>query len=71
MSGVNGSAAPAAVDPVPSTSAEPTGQADEGRCRACPHPWAEHGALDARFCDATFAHSHDRGCICRPVARRA
>ncbi|WP_181783029.1 RGCVC family protein [Pseudonocardia pini] len=40
---------------------------DEGaRCLACVHLWSEHGPLDVRFCTATLAKHHDRGCICTP-----
>ncbi|WP_208113942.1 RGCVC family protein [Actinomycetospora succinea] len=35
-------------------------------CSVCPHPWAAHDALGARFCLATIAAVRTRGCICRP-----
>ncbi|MDD7942673.1 RGCVC family protein [Actinomycetospora lutea] len=34
-------------------------------CAVCPHPWAAHDALGARFCSATVASALARGCICR------
>ena len=44
---------------------------DEGpRCLACVHLWSEHSPIDARFCTATLAMSHERGCICDPVPGR-
>jgi hypothetical protein len=33
-------------------------------CSACGHPWAEHDQIAARFCAATTAGRHDRGCVC-------
>jgi hypothetical protein len=38
---------------------------DEGpRCLACVHLWSDHSAVDVRYCTATLAMSHERGCIC-------
>ncbi|GAA1847781.1 hypothetical protein GCM10009836_29270 [Pseudonocardia ailaonensis] len=61
MSTVNGASVDRPVD-------EGVEAAD--RCRACPHPWAGHGALDRRFCTATLSLSHRRGCICGPAIGR-
>ena len=33
-------------------------------CSVCAHPRAAHDAIAARFCDATVAGRHDRGCVC-------
>lgn len=41
----------------------PTGQAVLA-CSACPHPWAQHDQIAARFCAATMVGHHERGCIC-------
>jgi hypothetical protein len=38
--------------------------ADPRACAACPHAVAAHDALGARFCAATAAAGHRRGCIC-------
>ncbi|AXB48168.1 RGCVC family protein [Amycolatopsis albispora] len=33
-------------------------------CPACAHPLDAHDPLGNRFCAATVASGHDRGCIC-------
>ncbi|MBE1468640.1 RGCVC family protein [Kibdelosporangium phytohabitans] len=33
-------------------------------CRVCPHPWDAHDPIGVRFCTATAASGHDRGCVC-------
>ncbi|RZS43820.1 uncharacterized protein DUF2769 [Herbihabitans rhizosphaerae] len=33
-------------------------------CPACPHYWATHDKISARFCAATLARKHERGCVC-------
>jgi len=69
MSVVNGSPADTTTASA-GTSELSAAPEDVGSCRACPHPWAEHGALDRRFCTATVERSHSRGCICGPGVRR-
>ena len=36
-------------------------------CAACPHPWATHDAIAARFCAATVVGKFSRGCVCPPA----
>lgn len=57
------------LDPAPLLrSDEPTGhdgrEQDPRACRACPHTTDAHDALGTRFCAATTAGGHRRGCIC-------
>jgi hypothetical protein len=52
------------TDPAPIHSTE-TDPNDEV-CHACVHPWADHNAIDVRFCTATVRMGLDRGCVCRP-----
>ncbi|WP_083752575.1 RGCVC family protein [Actinosynnema sp. ALI-1.44] len=33
-------------------------------CLVCPHPWNAHDPIGIRFCNATAAAGHDRGCVC-------
>ena len=40
------------------------GPADPRTCRACPHAVDAHDGLGTRFCAATTAAGHSRGCIC-------
>jgi hypothetical protein len=37
-------------------------------CDCCVHSWQAHDAMAQRFCGATMAMAHIRGCICRPTA---
>lgn len=49
------------------TYQNPTGSPGElsvVACAACAHPWAEHDQIAARYCAATTAGRHDRGCVC-------
>jgi|tagenome__1003787_1003787.scaffolds.fasta_scaffold18842969_2 hypothetical protein len=67
MSALNG----AAVESPGQAAEDGRRDREEGRrCLACVHPWSEHSALDVRFCTATLAMSHERGCICGPVRGR-
>lgn len=34
------------------------------KCAVCPHPWADHDRIGARFCTATTTEHHSRGCVC-------
>jgi hypothetical protein len=34
------------------------------RCAACPHQWAEHDGISARYCAATIVSGSGRGCVC-------
>ncbi|MEK6437607.1 MULTISPECIES: RGCVC family protein [unclassified Pseudonocardia] len=52
--------------PIHSTETDPHDEV----CHACEHPWADHTAIDVRFCTATVRMSRDRGCVCRPVGTR-
>lgn len=38
--------------------------ADPRACSACPHAADAHDGLGIRFCAATTAGGHHRGCIC-------
>jgi hypothetical protein len=67
MSGLNGAAVGSPSRPA---EAERPDQDEGGRCLVCVHPWSEHSALDVRFCTATLAMSHQRGCICGPARGR-
>jgi hypothetical protein len=33
-------------------------------CFVCPHPWDAHDPIGIRFCTATAAAGHIRGCVC-------
>jgi hypothetical protein len=33
-------------------------------CFVCPHPWDAHDRIGIRFCTATAAAGHNRGCVC-------
>ena len=33
-------------------------------CAVCPHPWAFHDRIAARYCTATVAGKFSRGCVC-------
>ncbi|MER7435981.1 MULTISPECIES: RGCVC family protein [Pseudonocardia] len=33
-------------------------------CPVCPHPWADHDAIDRRFCSAKIAGGSSQGCVC-------
>ncbi|HEY0452485.1 RGCVC family protein [Actinophytocola sp.] len=35
-------------------------------CAVCPHPWPDHDAIAARYCNATAAVNgqQGRGCVC-------
>lgn len=33
-------------------------------CSVCPHPWTAHDQISARYCNATAAGRHTRGCVC-------
>lgn len=35
-----------------------------GGCAVCPHPWAFHDRIAARYCTATVAGAFSRGCVC-------
>lgn len=45
--------------------------ADPRACRACPHALDAHDGLGTRFCAATTAAGHSRGCICSAGTPRA
>jgi hypothetical protein len=36
----------------------------EVTCLVCPHPWDAHDPIGIRFCTATAAGGHNRGCVC-------
>jgi hypothetical protein len=38
----------------------------EVECAVCPHPWAFHDRIAARYCTATIAGQSGRGCVCTP-----
>ena len=42
---------------------EPT-TSENPQCAVCPHPWAAHDRVAARFCTATISERHSRGCAC-------
>jgi hypothetical protein len=67
MTGLNGVTLGSPVQTVDPDGPDP----DEGpRCLACVHLWSAHTPIDVRFCTATLAMSHQRGCVCSPVPRR-
>lgn len=33
-------------------------------CTACAHPMTAHDQIAIRFCNATIAGRHNRGCVC-------
>ena len=37
-------------------------------CAACPHRWAAHDEIGARFCAATLVGRFSRGCVCAPTS---
>lgn len=47
------------------------GPADPRACLACPHALDAHDGLGTRFCAATTAAGHSRGCICSAGTPRA
>ncbi|WP_246258676.1 RGCVC family protein [Amycolatopsis anabasis] len=49
--------------PVPGTQSNFDG-ASNAVCAACPHPWSGHDLIAARYCAATVAGGHSRGCVC-------
>ena len=57
---------PADTRPAHGPGPDPDGlaPADPRACRACPHATDAHDALGTRFCAATTAGGHHRGCIC-------
>ncbi|MFD1150532.1 RGCVC family protein [Saccharothrix hoggarensis] len=54
-------ATPTAQPNVPPARADGHGAA---ACAACPHPRATHDPIATRFCAATTAGNHSRGCAC-------
>jgi|tagenome__1003787_1003787.scaffolds.fasta_scaffold20988980_9 hypothetical protein len=48
---------------IPNASAEATRE-----CSVCPHPWADHDQISARFCAATSVGHFSRGCVCTPAS---
>lgn len=54
--------------PVPTVIPETSGNTpddDVARgCAVCPHLWADHDRIAARFCTATVAGKFSRGCVC-------
>ncbi|MFB9923868.1 RGCVC family protein [Amycolatopsis halotolerans] len=38
--------------------------ADGAGCPVCPHETDAHDTIASRFCAATAAAGHDRGCVC-------
>jgi hypothetical protein len=38
-------------------------------CAVCPHPWAGHDRIAARYCTATAAGTQDRLCVCTGHAK--
>jgi hypothetical protein len=54
----------AANNTYPNTTEAPPGDQPTVTCAACVHPWAEHDRIAVRFCAATTAEQHDRGCVC-------
>jgi hypothetical protein len=40
-------------------------------CAVCPHPWALHDRISARYCAATLVGKFDRGCACSPYPEGA
>ncbi|WP_158890960.1 RGCVC family protein [Amycolatopsis anabasis] len=51
----------------PETSPEAEGRT-EAVCAVCAHPWSAHDVVAARYCAATMAGGHDRGCVCSGVS---
>jgi hypothetical protein len=45
----------------------PEGEAYQ-ECAVCPHPWAAHDEIGARFCAATSVGHFSRGCACAPTS---
>ncbi|MGQ0837261.1 RGCVC family protein [Actinokineospora sp.] len=48
----------------PSDTVQDTEDDMTGACAVCPHPWAAHDRIAARFCTATIAGKYGRGCVC-------
>ncbi|MBB5959539.1 hypothetical protein FHS29_006160 [Saccharothrix tamanrassetensis] len=57
-----------AIEVTAETSGVIVEQLTEGQCAACAHPLAAHDAISVRFCTATTAGRHERGCVC-PVGK--
>ncbi len=51
---------------------KPTDSTTDGEvattCSVCAHPLAAHDQIAVRFCNATVAGQHDRGCVCATTA---
>ena len=50
---------------LPATKNNTETAADEA-CSVCAHPVRTHDAIGTRFCAATMAGAHFRGCVCQP-----
>ncbi|GLZ36959.1 RGCVC family protein [Actinokineospora sp. NBRC 105648] len=46
-------------------SGSPPETGTDASCVACPHDWADHDRISARYCTATAAGEQTRGCVCK------
>jgi hypothetical protein len=55
-----------ATDVSPDVSGQVAGGEVAAGCAVCPHAWAFHDRIAARYCAATLVGRFSRGCVCSP-----